>query len=304
MKLKKAFSEKNSMSCRDAATLLSCPPRLLMFLAMLAVMATAAGCARTPWRQPIAEDRQKLVLQVIDEMRQEEAARSDCIDSDLDLFISSRMKNRAVRGYLQLKQPESIKFITSNPLGQPLLAFTSDGSRVQYVNTFEQFFADGDIAAFAELYEIPAFAYTSSWGKWLTGRLPATSAITAVRQDESDRGFWVSFAGDGEAESGKAGKPAVEHLLIDLDNRTMLGRIFTDSKGGIAARISYSDWLQNSSRHISRQPGKITITDLDYGAEIVLKFSALQPMENCSSKDFNLSKPAGYRYAPVTSAGN
>lgn len=295
------------MISRPPATLLGrqgSQLRMLMLCALLTLMATAAGCAKKPWRQPIAEDRQALVLQVIDEMRQEETRRSGCIDSDVDLFFTSRMKNRAISGYLRLMQPTSIKFISSNPLGQPLIAFASNGSGMQFVNTFEQYFMDGDLAAFAELYEIPAIAYTSSWGKWLTGRLPEATAITAIRQDESNRGFWVSFAAKAESGSGKAADPVVEHLLIDLDNRLLLGRIFTDSKGGIEARISYSDWLRGGPEQLSRQPGRITITELDYGAEIVVKFSALEPMEYCSGKDFNLSRPAGYRHAPVPTDRN
>lgn len=265
----------------------------------LTVLVSVAGCARKPWREPLAEDNRKVILEVMDEMRQAETQRSNCIDSDINVFFTSHVKNRAISGYVQLMQPAFIKFVSSNPFGQPLFAFVSDGQRVQLVNTFEQLFTDRNLTTFARIYDIPPFIFVSEWGKWLTGRLPAKQPITAIRQDESHHGVWVSLAGNKDAARGQSTGNILEHLLIDPENKRISGRVFTDSNGTIQARIHYSDWLEGNGDNLSRQPGQITVTDLDYGGELVLKFSDLQAMESCSNNDFTLRKPPGYRYDPL-----
>lgn len=273
--------------------------RRLLIIIGLAVLAISTGCARKPWREPLAAPQRDDVLQVLAELRKGEADRGTCIDSDVNIFFTSTVKNRAVSGYMQLAQPASVKFITANPLGQPLVAFVSDGRKVQFVNTFEKYYTDGDLAVFARLFDLPPAAYASDWGKWLTGRLPAADRITDIRQDESQHGVWVSFA----APTGKEEHPVTEHLLLDPEKRQMLGRVFTDVSGSIAARISYSDWLPADADNRSRQPGKITISELDYGGRLELRFSSLQPMDPCTSKNFTLPRPPGYRYEPLPEDG-
>lgn len=301
MHLNRESSEKSSMNSRRTEYPSCRGPRLLLLYLGLAAIITVTGCARKPWRQPIAADDRSAVLQVIDEIRQTESQRSTCFDTDVNIFFTSHVKNRAISGYMLLMQPASVKFISSNPLGQPLFAFVSDRRHFQYVNTFEQLFVDGEVAAFADLYDIPPVAYSAPWGKWLTGRLPATASVTAIRRDASHHGVWVTVADERATEQREQTAAGLEHLLIDMDNKLLLGRIFTDHDGAIAARISYDNWLDSTSGLLSRQPGRITVTELDYGGELVLEFSNLQPLDFCSVKDFYLRRPPNYRYEPLPS---
>lgn len=283
------------MNCR--ATEFHSQPRLgTLILVSLAIMVTVTGCARKPWRQPIAEDSRGMMLQVVDEMRQADAQRATCIDADVDIFYTNHLKSQAINGYMQLMQPASVKLISSNPLGQPLIAFVSDGNSIQFVNTFDQFFTDGNLKDFAELYEIPQVAYERGWGNWLTGRLPSKGDVTALRQDEAQRGIWVSIA------ATEATTPLNEHLLINPEKKLLLGRIYTDDKDNIDARVDYSNWLPGSSGDPSPQPGQITITHLDYGGKLLLRFADLREMEYCSGRDFILHRPPGYRYEPLLPA--
>jgi hypothetical protein len=284
------------MNSRKTESLIDHLYRSTIILFGIAVTLSFSACARKPWREPLADDGRKTVLQVINEMHELDAARSNCIDSDVNIFFTSHVKNRAVSGYLQLLQPDSVKFVSSNPFGQPLFAFVSTGSFFQFVNTLEQYFMDGGLYEFARIYDIPPFAISSSWGQWLTARLPETSDIIDIRRDSADRGFWVSINTQTGTQENESEQKRTEHILIDSENKLLLSRIFTGPQGRTEAEISYSDWLNHTSNEDNRQPGMITISGLDYGGEIVLKFSALQPMEGCIINDFSLQRPRGYQY--------
>jgi len=272
--------------------------RALLIAASIALFLVAPGCARKPWRQPVTEDRSASVIDLMAQMRQSEQKRSSCIDADVNIFFTSNVRNRAVGGYMQLMQPSSIKFVTSNPLGQPLVVFVSDGHDAQFVNTMDAFFTDGDLTAFAQAFDIPPVAYASDWGTWLTGRLPRTTGVTSIREDEKERGIWVSVGNTAAMVSGTI-DPLYEHVLIDPAERRILSRVFTDSSDTVEARIDYDGWIAETTGAAPLQPGRITISGLDYGGRLVLDFSGLRAMEGCRKSNFLLNRPPGYRYQPL-----
>jgi hypothetical protein len=265
----------------------------------LMVMVVSSGCARLPWKQPVDAGRQEAVREVIDEMRRAEASRSACIDADLKIFFTSTVANRAISGYMQLMQPAQIKFVTSNPLGQPLVVFVSDGQRVQFVNTMQTLFTDGNLADFVRVYEIPPVAFASDWSRWLTGRLPRALEITALREDQQGRGIWVSIAAETSTDSSSM-TALREHVLIDPAKKLVIGRLYTDRSGSdIEATIGYDNWLAERDGGELVQPGTITITDLDYSGQLELTFSALQASGQCRPASFELRQPPGYQYQPL-----
>lgn len=270
-----------------------------LLLTGITLLFLSSGCARKPWGQPVAEDRYSITVKMLAEMRRNETLRSSCIDADINIFFTSTVKNRAINGYVQLMQPASVKFVTSNPLGQPLVAFFSDGHTVQFVNAMDGYFTDGSLESFARVFDIPTVAYTSDWGTWLTARLPRAIEVTEVREDENNRGFWIGFTDKARKEMGMPNRPIVEHVLIDTDRRIVLERAFTNTKGSIKARISYEDLLPETAEGQPLQPAKITISGLDYSGKLVLEFSALQAVESCRPGNFQVTRPAGYRYQPL-----
>jgi len=270
-----------------------------LLLTALALLSLTSGCARKPWGNPIADARYPATIEMLEEMRRDEALRSNCIDADVNIFLTSTVKNRAVSGYVQLMQPSSVKFVTANPLGQPLVAFVSDGHTVQFVNTIDGYYTDGSLPSFAKAFDIPKVAYTSDWGTWLTARLPRATTVTEIREDEENRGIWIGVADQAmKHEPGSTG-PAREHVLIDPEKKIVLERAFTDTNGSIDARVSYANLLSETADAAPRQPGKITISGLDYSGKLVLEFSALQAIENCRISSFQLKRPPGYYYQPL-----
>jgi len=274
------------------------PAQVLLF-AGLAILSLSWGCARKPWGEPIAGDRYSATIAMLEEMRIAETKRSACIDADVNIFLTSTVKNRAVSGYVQLMQPSSVKFVSSNPLGQPLVAFVSDGKTVQFVNTIDGYFTDGTLASFAKTFDIPKVASESDWGTWLTGRLPRGTTVTEIREDEKQRGIWIGVADHAVKKGSDIGGVIREHVLIDPEKRVVLERAFTNTNGAIDARVSYADLLPETAVATPLQPGTITISGLDYSGKLVLEFSALQAMENCRTSGFTLQRPPGYTYQPL-----
>lgn len=268
-----------------------------LILFSLAIIVSLSGCAQKPWRDSLNDSDRLAVLKTLHYIRNSQASRSSCIDADLNIFFTSHFKKRAISGYVQIMQPSLLKFIVSNPFGQPLFAFTTDGSQFNQIDTAQQQFMDGDLETFARIYDSPPFMYNRPWGKWLTARLPDSEFITDIRKDSSDRGSWVTIVNQAkiEADEPQPTAAAAEHVLIDIDNRRLLGRIFTGRGGDIEAEITYSDWSTDNNW----QPGKITLEGLDYGSRIVLELTEMSNMGYCSATDFRLRKPAGYTYTPV-----
>lgn len=266
--------------------------RLSPLLVATILLLLIPGCARKPWQQPIDGNRLDNTLSVVEQMRREEAARSNCIDADVAIYYTSTITDRAVSGYVLLMQPQSVKFVTANPLGQPVFALVSDGGQVQFVNTLESLYAAGEAQEFAESYSIPRIALASDWGTWLTARLPRQKDIITIREDADGRGLWLEMNGKNAAFR--------EQVLLDTDRRQVVERAFTSPSGTIEARLVYEDLLPETSNGKSIQPGTITISELDYSGKVILKFSRLQTVEDCRPSDFRLRRPPGYNLQRLT----
>ena len=252
---------------------------------LLLILLLLSGCARKPWGDPFAEADNRLFTGLFEDMRSEEKQCPACSDGDINVFLTSRVGKRAAAGYFQLMQPDHIKFIASNPLGQPLLIFTSDGESFQYINTIERLSLAGGVTPFFQTLDAPPALVSSSWGRWLTGRLPLTGTVETVRPDDHDRGVWLTI-------SSAAGDRQQEHLLIDPENRLLLSRIVTE-QGNIVMQIDYPGNDQDGGNSRCRLPETLHVSGLDYGAELTLTISKPGEYSGCSPADFILRVPAG-----------
>lgn len=254
------------------------------------------GCATKPWQDTLSDDGRGPMLDVLEEIIERQAYRPRCFDADVTIFLTSYVKDRAASGYTQVMAPDTVKFVTSNPFGQPVFAFVGDQKNFQYVNTLNRTYLDGDINAFASIYEIPVEDFSGAWGDWLSGRIPENiTDIVEMRVDYSEQGVWVEYAPPGEI-TPTATKH--EHLLINTEQKMLVARTLTDHNGKIIARI---DYFNRSAPPLS-QPQTLKVSQLSYGAELEINFSNVLPMESCESQDFFIKRPAGYNYRRLTQA--
>lgn len=265
----------------------------LSALAMvLANLFLVTGCARKPWGEPLAEDQAKAMGSTIAAMQAKDEQCPPCLDTEAKLFFKNRLKTVAVSGYLLMKQPSFFKLVVANPLGQPLLAISSNGKTFQRIATMERNYLHGRVQSYGLYHDVPLSILNGDWGAWLTGRISGRKfKIEDVRQDEQNRGIWLTTAYD------KAGQSYREHILIEPDRQLILGRVLTSGKDAILANVTYSN-----HRNIGgcQQPERIAVSDLDFGTEIQLELSDTREVEQCPAGQFTLPKPGGYteQYMP------
>lgn len=259
---------------------------------LLANLFLVAGCARKPWGEPLAEDQAKAMVQTIAAMQARDEQCPPCLDTEARLFFKNRLKTVAVSGYLLMKQPSLFKLVVANPLGQPLLAISSNGKTFQRVATMERNYLHGRVQSYGLYHDVPLSILNGDWGAWLTGRISGQRfEVKDVRQDEQNRGIWLTTSYD------KAGQSYREHVLIEPDRQLILGRVLTSGKDAVLANVTYSGHREIGG---CQQPERIAVSDLDFGTEIQLEFSDTREVEQCQVSQFALPKPGGYteQYMP------
>lgn len=267
--------KRNNLHSLPSAILLCC--FLLIF---------EAGCARKPWKSDIGPDNSRAAEQVFRTMQKRDASCLPCLDGDAVVTMENHLETKALSGYIQCMLPDSVKFIASNPLGQPLFALTSDGARFQSLNTTARKYTAGSLESYALLHDIPPAFFSGSWGEWLTGRIDqGRQDSLSFQSDEESRGIWVSFT------KKTGGSETTTHLLIDTQKALLLARILEDAKGKILAEINYDEWQDVGG---CRQPGLIAMNQLAFGGQVSLKLSDIGTNELCRERDFVLPVPAGY----------
>jgi hypothetical protein len=259
-------------------------PSTILLCCFLLIVAT--GCARKPWKADIDQDHSRKAEQVYRMMQKRDASCLPCLDGDTVVTLENHLETKSLSGYIQCMLPDSVKFIASNPLGQPLFALTSDGARFQSLNTTARTYTAGSLQSYALLHDIPPAFFSGSWGEWLTGRIDqGRQDALSFKGDEESRGIWVSFT------KKMGGSDTTSHLLIDTQKSLLLSRILEDAKGKILAEINYADWRDVGG---CRQPGRIAMSQLAFGGQVSLKLSNIGTDELCREGDFVLPVPAGY----------
>jgi outer membrane lipoprotein-sorting protein len=263
------------------------PVGLNSVILLCLVLIISGGCARKPWTDPVDDNQAQAIRGMIQEKQKTDAACSSTLDAEIVISWKTAMETKSFSGFLQLKHPSSMKFVTTNPLGQTLVALVSDGHSFSSVNTLSKQFVSGSLFSLAIRNDVQPELFTGDWGSWLRGRIeiPESYEVTDIRQDTSARGVWATLAKPNSTKSGK------EYLLIDPASKLILLRMLTDAEDNPIARIEYGDWQQGTS---CRQPATFHITGLSMRTEITIKMADIITDKVLTEKDFSLKPPPGY----------
>jgi hypothetical protein len=279
MKRKKLRCKGKSISLRANNNKGWLPFSLLLLLSL-----TFSGCAGRPWTTPLEGDRFNEASQLIDSLVLENQSCGQSFDGDLALFYADPLERKALGGFLQFSIPGSYKFVVANPFGQTVLAVAGDQKSYQAVIVPEQKYLAGSIRSFGLRHDLPAEILGGPWGDWLTARNQRPSnTISAIREDKSTRGLWISFRHNKTEPAG------MSHLLLEPLSKLPLSQILENSTGKIVAEVTYGDWMTQGKCH---QPQEINITGLDYGIDIRLKLSNVRLTSE--AKQYSLPVPSGY----------
>lgn len=247
-----------------------------------------SGCARPRWSEPLEDEENTEVAGIITAMQEADKSCPDSFDGDALIFWKSPLNDTGVSGYLQLLAPSFVKFIISNPLGQPVYAFASNGITFQSLNTRQRLHIRGNVRTLAIRQELPLVLAQGDWFAYLSGRLPARSlGILEVYRDNSDKTVWMLLA---PLDSAKTLDKAWVHL--DPEKRTVLGYLFLDRDGKTLAELSYNNQEERTDYCMPNE--KIILTDLPWGSEIRIELKDIRTDTNYRVTDFSLPVPSGY----------
>lgn len=268
------------LTCKQDITLAGC------FLLSTLVL---TGCAQKPWGDPFTEDTGEALKKKINQLI---ADQQECIsqwDADLEVNYHTAIDDKKFDGYILVEEPSSFKFIASNPLGQPLLAVTTNGNQFQLVDVLSSQYTHGSTMNFAVHNNVPTEFISGQWGNWLAAKIDDQSAEeTVIYSDENPGNFWYATLQDDRVKTA---------YLFDASTLLVKTSLVLSEKGKTLAAFHYTDYVSNGS---CLQPTEITIDQLSFGASITLRLTDIQPAENTESKDFRLTVPSHYfnRYLP------
>jgi hypothetical protein len=251
------------------------------------VLLFSGGCARAPWTKQVDDNQAQTIRNMIQEKAKTDAACSSTLDAEVTISMKTVMEKKSFSGFLQLKLPSSVKFVTTNPLGQTLIALVSDGESYRSINTLDNQFVSGSLSTMAIRNDIPQELLTGRWGIWLSDRIeiPKDGEITDIRQDATARGIWVKLI------NSKSKGGSQEYILIEPLSRRPLLRMLMDAEENPIAMIEYADWQQGPK---CGQPTTFHITGLSKGVEITIHLADIITDKILTERDFSLRPPPGY----------
>jgi len=256
------------------------------FLAVMLIF-FLAGCAEKPWSGKLKENEVKSYKDMIGKQIKAHSTCPSTLDAEVTVTWKTALETKAFSGYLQMKLPSSVKFVTTNPLGQTLFALVSDGKDYNSVNAITQQYISGSLFSLALRNNIPAQLLAGNWATWLSGRIVAADKekVVDIRKDLSGMGLWVIAKNPKDATGNK------DYILVDSTGSRPLLRVLMNGDDAPIARIKYSDWQQRSKCEL---PTTFDITGLPMGTEIKVHLSDIITDKVFGKQNFILMPPRGY----------
>lgn len=248
----------------------------LLFLLLL-----LSSCAPKPWGDLLLQDSSPELFSTVESLLTKQYSCHPSWDADILVQYETALETRKFSGYILVSQPSAIKFIASNPLGQPILAITTNGNDFQLMDVLNQQFTRGSTRSYGLHEDIPVGFISGQWGNWLTAK-PDLQPPYNIREDIEERGIWV-----GKETENVPGS----YYLLNYDTLQVKEQLLLDEKKKILARFTYSNFPNND---LCSQPREITISELPFRSTITLQFSRIQDVDNPDQKDFILKVPQHY----------
>ncbi len=247
-----------------------------------------SSCAQKRWTDALSEEENSAMEQLVTAMQEREQQCSQNFDADMQVFWKSPVTSRAVEGYLQLLAPSSMKFVVSNPLGQPVFAFTGDGNKFQILQPTQQMHIRGSVRSLAIRSKLPLVMTRGDWFAYISSRLPAHKlTILETAPDSENNTVWLRLA-----DTSRQKTDGLIYLHLDPQQEKVLGYLFLDNAGETLADISYPGKREGST-YCAVQT-EIRVDKLPWGSEIRIKLENIANTVQLKEQDFPLPVPAGF----------
>lgn len=259
---------------------------LILHCFLLCLLCTS--CAQKRWSETLSDDENGAMEQLIAAMQEREQLCPQSFDAEMRLFWKNPVASRAVEGYVQLLSPSSMKFIVSNPLGQPVFVFSGNGKSFQILQPTRQTHMRGGVRSLAIRYHMPLIITQENWFAYMTSRLPVNKlTILETNQDRDSNTVWLRFVDTSRKETN-----GWTYLHLDQEKEEVLGYLFLDDEGETLAEISYPGKKEGSA-HCPVQT-EVTVSKLPWDAEIRIQLEDIASATQLNESDFPLPVPAGF----------
>lgn len=255
----------------------------LVLLSFLLVVLTLSSCAKTPWTSLLeGEQKSGVETSYINFTASQDVCRSSW-DAEVEIRWTSSVRNFSFSAYCRMLEPAYLKFIVSNPLGQPLRVIATNGTTYRDIHTVERSIVTGSVRSWAVRYDIPLNLVKGTWLDWISGRSSATvGQIGEIRLDSQGRGAWLRMVGaDSEIIE--------EHTLFDWENNKIIERILLDEGNRPFATLTYLEWQEIDQ---CLYPVALSIDGLPLGGQVDLRFTDIR-QSKFGPADFNVDIPRG-----------
>jgi outer membrane lipoprotein-sorting protein len=261
----------------------------ILILCLLITTLLFSGCAGKRWAEPLEADEKGAIEALVKRMQAKELQCPQSFDADMKMFWKTPLEDRAVEGYLQLLAPSFLKLVISNPLGQPVFAFSGDGKTFQLLEPTRRKHIRGVVRSIAIRNEIPLILAQGDWFAYLTGRLPDRQlTILEILKDKENATIWLQIA--IPATKNMAEGKLFLHLAPLKEK--VLGYLFLDDTGNTLAEFSYLETDGEKDRCTVQN--QTVISGLPWGAEIRIEMKNLSRFDRIQKRDFTLPVPRGF----------
>ena len=254
-----------------------------------------AGCAVRPPVTGISEQERERVEKAFLEMLAEQQYCNCCIDATAQVSFKSWLQSGTIEGYLQAMSPSYLKFVGTNPLGQPLLILATDGDRFQYAIVPEAKLYTGNVRAKAFNKYAPEGFNPKNFFYWLTGRFsPQAVAIESVAKDKEGLGYWLQVATLGD-------EPSRSLVLFDAQDKLITRHILQNNRGENLMDVKYGAYqvVSPQTGNMCAVPGEITVSSSAHRGSIHILLNDWLEGSAFSSSDFDVQVPAGFERIEV-----
>lgn len=278
-----------------------------LFVPILAsIIFMLQGCSGRPWTNQVDETKSKSVTVVYKQMQERDSMLPCFLETDIVISWDTPIAKQAIGGYLQLVDPFNVKYVVSNPLGQPHYMVVTDGKSFQSINTSQRKFMSGTLDSLLRHYNVPTSMFFANWGANLTGRLQQESwVIEKIRHDRENRGIWFTV----RYMSGN--KKRKNHLLVNLAEKKLLTRVIVDEQlsferiegegaenigreqmvDNTIATIHYGDWINEKGCLL---PTRLIIQGFAFNSELIIQLDNIATSPREKPENFKIKSPPGY----------
>ena len=281
---------------------------LTVFILLYALLFT--GCAvKFVQTVPVSPQEEVYVSAAFRGMLENHRKCGCCLDAEADVTLAVQYwladRSGTMSGFLQAMEPSHIKFVSVNPLGQPLFIFTTDGDAFQSALVPKGKVYEGAVRSAAFEKYVPVWLEPENSFYWFTGRLkPAGFTIDSIARDRDQQAYWLKLQFDGTRYQ--------DMLLFDPQQLVILRHVIMGRRNKPNLDVQYADFQPLITDQTDaagpgmkqagdiradaacRMPGSIRIVSHDNNGQMSLELHSFLPDAAFTRENFMIDIPSGF----------